>query len=470
MRIALAVAVLFGTRFAVTALYYPLKDADLAWQRWLGERILASHSLPAALGAETFTAGGAPWIPQEWLLSLAVASTLPYGRFAWLALALAAVAAATIVLVAWNARRRGAPVLGVALTSACVGASMIQSFGVRAQVGGWFALALFLLLLEAGGAWTAYAAIGVVVLWANVHASVMLAPVLAAIWTIGAFLDDGRCMTPRVRRGVTIAVASALATCASPLGWHLPVYAVQLMESPIRQSISEWQHANLGDVAFDAGVVSLVLAAFAMFWRGERMAWRDTLLFLFAFALALNAVRNVPIAAIVMAGPVAAMLSGGMLSGALSDRGRAVTLLRERGVAALLAVATIVCAFGILARFERVGGVTSLALPNPAITRAAALPGVRRLYCEDFAWCSLALEHENLRTFVDGRCDPFPAGLWNVYLGIRKTANGWQGEVAHFRIDTILAARGRPLATALLVSRDWHIVWHDPQYTLFAKI
>jgi hypothetical protein len=415
------------------------------------------------LGSEPFTAGGASWVPQEWLLSVAVASTLPFGRFAWLALAVAALAAATIVLVAWRARRRGASTIAIALTSLCAAASMVQSFGVRAQVGGWFFLALFLVLIEADGAW-AYAAIGVAALWANVHASVLLAPAVAAIWTIGAFFDDGRSLTPRVRRGATIAVGSALATCASPLGWHLPVYAVQLMESPIRQSIVEWRHANLGDLAFDTSVVPLVLAAGALLVRGARMAWRDALLFLVALALAVDAVRNVPIAAIVMGAPVASMLSS-----ILPDGRRVVALLRERGVCAVLAVATIAGAFGIAVRFERVGDVTSAALPNPAIREAASLPGVRRLYCEDFAWCSLALEHKNLRTFVDGRCDPFPAGVWSVYLTIRKTAKGWHADVARFGIDTVLASRGQPLANALVAQRDWRVVWRDGRYVLFAK-
>src|ERR1700680_3450494 len=63
----------FAARFFVTAVAYPQLDGDISWQRWLGFEILRSGSVPHALGAETFTAAGAPWLPHEWLFSIAAA-------------------------------------------------------------------------------------------------------------------------------------------------------------------------------------------------------------------------------------------------------------------------------------------------------------------------------------------------------------------------------------------------------------
>jgi hypothetical protein len=48
----------------------PTGYGDLAWQRWIGEAIIRSHRIPTALGDETFTAAGAPWVPQEWLFAV----------------------------------------------------------------------------------------------------------------------------------------------------------------------------------------------------------------------------------------------------------------------------------------------------------------------------------------------------------------------------------------------------------------
>jgi len=120
-------------------------------------------------------------------------------------------------------------------------------------------------------------------------------------------------------------------------------------------------------------------------------------------------------------------------------------------------------------QFARDADTAKLALPAPAIRSAAALSGTRRLFCEDFAWCSLALAHPNLRTFVDGRCDPFPLDVWNAYLAIERTSAGWRASLARFGIDTILASRHRPLANALAAEGDWRVVWRDERYVLFAR-
>ena len=67
------VMVLWGGLFLVLGPLLPPGDGDLWWQRWLGDLILRTHHLPSALGPETFTSAGVPWVPQEWLLSIVVA-------------------------------------------------------------------------------------------------------------------------------------------------------------------------------------------------------------------------------------------------------------------------------------------------------------------------------------------------------------------------------------------------------------
>src|SRR6185437_11515598 len=99
------VVVLWGGLFAVLGLLMPPGDGDLWWQRWLGETILATHHLPTALGPETFSAAGAPWIPQEWLLSVLVAVTMNHGMFVFLRLAVSAIP--VTILLAIVARSRG---------------------------------------------------------------------------------------------------------------------------------------------------------------------------------------------------------------------------------------------------------------------------------------------------------------------------------------------------------------------------
>src|SRR5579872_2226109 len=85
MKIAAAIIVVFCARFLMGALSFPAHDGDIAWQQWLGTYVLHQHMLPKQLGPETFTSSGAPWIPQEWAFSVAVAWFVAHGRFWMLA-------------------------------------------------------------------------------------------------------------------------------------------------------------------------------------------------------------------------------------------------------------------------------------------------------------------------------------------------------------------------------------------------
>lgn len=459
MRFAVGLALLFAARFAASALDYQTKDADVAWQRWLGDRILTAHALPSSLGTETFTAAGAAWTPQEWLFSLATAFATSHGLFAALAIAVAILAGAAIALTGVRARMLGASTLATFAVTLCTGVAMLQSFGVRAQAGGWCFLALFLVLLEVDGAW-ALAGVAVAVVWANVHASVVLAPVVAGLWTLGALADRDE---ERTLRGTVVTAGAAIATCCSPLGYHLPVYAVQLMQSPLRHAIVEWRASGIGDVAFAAGVLPLLLATCAFGLRGGRLPWRHLGLWMLGVLMGLAAVRNLPIAAILMA-PGAALLA----TPYLPDRWRLVALLREPVVRDTATAAIFVAAF-FLAVHAR-DALAAPRLPDGAIAAAAHLGGERRLYCEDFAWCSLALAYPNVRTFIDGRCDPFPAAVWRDYLAIEHVEPGWRDAVERYRIDTIVARRNGPLALALGTSAGaWHDVWRDDRYTVFRR-
>src|ERR1700681_2630460 len=260
MRYAWLLIAIFAARFCVIAVTYPQIDGDISWQRWRGFEILRSGSVPHALGAETFSAAGAPWLPHEWLFSIAAA--LGSGGLGWTifsgAVALCAVGA--LVLAALVAERRGASPKAVALCTMVAGIALFESFGVRAQVVAWPLLVGFLMLLECEGP-LAWAALIVASLWSNVHGSAALAPPLAALVAVGAWLDAGR-FTPRVRRLFAIAVASLGAICLNPLGWKLPAYSLMLLRNQsIRANIIEWKITGLEDPSFAGGAFALLLAA-----------------------------------------------------------------------------------------------------------------------------------------------------------------------------------------------------------------
>lgn len=283
----------FAARFLATAIAFPQGDGDLRWQRWLGRTILARRAIPRALGAETFSVAGAHWTPQEWAFSLVAAHAT--AGLAWVCFAgtIALCAVLALGIVAYHAVRRGASSRAVVFCTALAGIGLFASFGVRVQVVAWPLLALYLLLLDAEGPW-AFAAIVVAALWSNLHASAMLAPVLAAVATLGTAVDE-RGVTLPVRRMLAITGGSAIALCCNPFGWDLPLYALTLFSSPIREQISEWQPTVLSDVSFAAGALPLLLIGLLFFAdRGGRRV-RDLLLLGATTYLMLGAVRNIAV-------------------------------------------------------------------------------------------------------------------------------------------------------------------------------
>jgi hypothetical protein len=440
---AIVLAALGGAN-VVRVLSLPPADGDLGWQHWLGVRILAG-GLPHALGAESFTAAGARWVPQEWLFSMLWAVATGHGLSWFFALMIGACAALALGCVALRCARSGAHPAATALVLVLVDVAMSQSFGVRVQVVGWLMLALFLLAFELPGRlrWTA---ILVAALWANWHASAMLAPVLAAAAAAGsAAQGDARAAA----RDLLLALACGVAVCATPFGTALPVYALELAQSPIRHWIREWRPTALSDSAALFGALPiLVFAAFAA-PRSSRRAVAIALPFTY---LALTAVRNVPLIAIACA-PLAAIGLTALLPSLAALRS---TL--PRGLAAA----------GVLLAFLGGGGTASLAArgttderPLLAIAQLARSPGAHRLFCEDFAWCGLALETGRIGVFVDGRADPFPRSVWASYDTILHTRRGWPALVRRYAVDAMLVRRESGLDRAARRA-GWRIARDGP--------
>lgn len=460
MRIAFALVAIFFSRMLIGALYYPGQDADLGWQSWLGARVLLTHHIPSQLGAETFTATGAPWVAQEWLFGTIVAWTYAHHNFFLLAIASALAAAGAILITAYRAKRRGATTAAIALTTACACFSMLQAFGVRAQIAGWLLLSLLMLVLDIEGPWV-FLAIPIVALWANFHASAVLAPVLAGAWACGTWIED-RAWTPRVARNVLAAAGCFLAICLTPMLGELPRYALALQTSPIRQTIAEWQPSDIVDIALYAGALPLIALCAYFGIAAPRERWRDGMLFALTAPMAFMAVRHLPICALTIA-PMAAQ----RLSSVLGPYVRINVVLNERLPQAAIACAALVCAIVIPIDLKGVKAITGVTLPREAIAAVASVPGTHNLYCEDFAWCSLALSKPNLRTFVDGRCDPFPAQVWNDYVAVEHLHPAWQGVLARYNVNAVLTKRGRPLAQALALRPDWHPIYDAKGYEVF---
>ncbi len=463
MRYAWLVLGVFAARFFATAIAFPQVDGDLSWQRWLGGVERASHAIPRRLGAESFAAVGADWTPQEWAFSLA--ASYARGGVAWdeFAGAIALAAVGSLAIAGFLAARRGASPRAIALCTAFAGIALFSSFGVRVQVAAWPLLAAFLFFLDVDGPW-AFAALAIAALWSNVHASAMLAPIVAGLAALGALVDE-RGFTKNVRRLTVIALGSIIAICCNPFGWDLPIYAISLFGSPIKHYITEWKPTELGDTSFAAGAMPLLLIALVFFAERGQRRMRD-LFVVAAFAfLTLSAARNIALFGIVGLAYVAPALTRATKffapePPATDPRAERIARVALPAIACVLA---IVVAIGLLTSQDR----SEDNIGQHAIASLAHLPGERHVYCADFAWCSLAIGMPHVSVFLDGRADPYPIAVWDDFLKILRPERDWQKTVRARGIDTLVVARDSTLDQVVARTVGWRQSFVDKRYRVW---
>ena len=453
-----SVVVLFAARFCVTAMRDPPADGDLAWQRWLGEQILTSGKLPTSLGAETFTAPGSPWLPQEWLFGILVAVAQRFALTPAFDLTVALCAVLALVLLARRATIAGASPLATTLCVLFAGIAMLDSFGVRAQVAGWPLLAIFVSLLECEASWLLCGA--VVAVWSNVHAGAVLAPVLAGAWSAGLALRD-RAFSPAAVRAALVAVTALFATAMNPFGFGLPAYAVGLLRSPIKGFIREWQPTSFGDASFVWGALPLLAGVAVWALIDGRRAPQRLCAVGAGVALLGAAARNIPIFALIAA-PYAAVGFTRMVrrSGVVSGVARP-----RLAVAAALCITLLasVTATRLWQMPKARAGSTDL------IAQLAATAGPHRLLCQDYAWCGAAVGAPRIRVFLDGRADPYPLRVWDDAFRVAHRAAGWQQALRDYRVDAIIASRDTRLGAALRSSDWWRTAGSSGAFELFVR-
>ena len=453
-----SVVALFAVKFGVSALHDPPSDGDLAWQRWLGERILSSGTLPTRLGTETFTAAGSPWLPHEWLFSILAAAAQHAGSSGAFGLVIASCAVLALVIVARRAAAQGASRFATTICVLLSGIAMLDSFGVRAQVAAWPLLCAFLALLEAGASWLTLAAITVV--WANVHASAVLAPVLAAAWSAGLAVRD-RFRGPDVVRAALAPVAVLAAAAVNPFGLGVIAYAASLVRSPIKNFITEWQSTSFSDSSFTYGALPLLAGAAAWAWSDGRRSPQRLCVLAIGLVLMMSASRNIAVFALIAAPYAAVALTRLLGRTAAADEARRARMTTVAAVG--VAVVAIVIA------------VVTWRAPVPhddtgeLIRRLAAEPGDHRLLCEDYAWCGAAVGIPRVRVFLDGRADPYPLPVWQAQLRIARARPGWQQSVAAYGVDAVIALRRSPLGAALAGTGGWASAAQSGPYALFER-
>jgi hypothetical protein len=448
---------------ALAVLLSLMQTEDLAYQVRAGSLMWSSHSV-LRTDPFTFTVGGSPWQDQQWGAQLVFAALHAMGGWGALVITRATIVGAVVGVTYVRTRARSrwsldAVFLTFAPFLACL--ALPGTLAMRPQL---VAVPLFVVasvVLERrhahpNGVWW-LPAVGLV--WANVHGSFVLLPVLCGIALVADLVDAN----PRVGRLVLVTTLVLIAGGITPWWFASYTYVYDLVREPIvRDLIDEWKpiwQQGLAGILFAFATIG-VIAALARGWKRARV---EDLLTIGVFTvLAVISGRN--LVWWTLAVPPA-------LAPCLGVRARPDSHWSRASVRVIAIAATVVVLGGVL-RVISTPPDHLLADAPQGITEAVdrSVGSGQRVF-SGWWWGWLEFAVPPARQFVDARAEIFPAELWADYFEISTAGPGWRELLDRWDVGVVVASRAHqaPLIDALGRDPGWRTVYVDGSGTVFVR-
>jgi hypothetical protein len=281
-------AAFFVTLFLCLYAKALLQDPDNWWQVKVGLDLLASRVIPT-VDTYSYTFAGQPWIAKEWLAQVILASG--YTAFGWSGVAFITITAiaATMFLVAWTLSASLKPLLAVAATLA-ITIAIGPVYNARPLIFSFPIIVLWTALLfnaardqKSPPFW----ALGLILLWANLHATFTFGFVIAAFAGLDCLSRVGFKQPKLIGKWVVFGLLCVLVTLINPYGFKaiLATFTVASGNEAV-SFITEWRPFNARSDHGGEAVLLLVVAALLM--SGLRIRWTYAAFFLFTLHLFLS--------------------------------------------------------------------------------------------------------------------------------------------------------------------------------------
>lgn len=454
----IATFVLFGFRLGAR----PIGDNSMLTHLRTGIDIARSGAIPRT-DPYSFTAEGAAWTVQSWL---------PEWTYGWayrlggddyrLVVLQQAVLMAVLAWLVLRLARAGSPLrtAGAGLIAVGIGAPF---WSPRPLLFGLICMALTVWVVERRR--TPWLLVPIVWVWVNSHGSFPLGLVWLAARAAGEALD-WRAWPRDAVRYIGGFAAGLVVSVVNPLGARLLAFPFTLGDRrEAFQHIVEWMSPDFQ--RHRAALLFLTLALLLLV--RARLTWRDVVPSVLFLAAGLLAMRNLPLAAIVLA-PVL----GRILRQPESKRhSRLATVARPDRVnrAFAVAIAAAFVVFGMASWSARPLRLDSY--PASAVTfldRAGLLRAPHRVAHPDFVGNYLELRYgPQVKVFIDDRYDMFPPAVSRGYrtlLGARPDA---LAVLDRYRVDVVLWDRELPLTALLEQTDDWQQVFNEDDWLVFRR-
>ena len=486
----LAATACLGCAFAIQK----LRAFDYWWHLRTGQLIAETGSVPKA-DLYSYTAEGARWIDIHWLFQLGMYRVFELGGHDAVVIAKAVFVVALLGLLApigWRSSR--AAISGLALSAMLLIAG--DRFMPRPELPSFVLLAALLLLFERHerkpDAWV-FAALGVQLIWVNLHGLFAVGLVICAIYAAAELLrpvlqPNAGLRPDRLMRLCAVAVGSVLVSLLNPNfleGALYPIQQLGMIGSPEERGyfgslISELIPPLSGDGSWNPLQRGLVIGLSAASFGAMALNWRRLngahLLLWVAFGyLALGARRNLALQAIVYAPIVVVNLNEFL------DRHPMPQKLRSALAWTSVAVISLLC-FDVArgSFFPRIGGtrepglgISELFYPSGAVEWIARErpPGPIFHHMADGGYLIWAL-YPDYRVMSDGRLEVYgPERFQEFQAGRPDQFRRLDGK---FHFGTVLLhyslVHSDELLRWLRLNSNWQLVFVDEGAAVFVRV
>ena len=226
--------------------------------RWIVDHRAIPHT-----DTLTFAGQGRPWFAQQWLPHVLFYATWRVGGYAAIAILSGASIALAFAILAWLMLRRGTSPTRTITWVVVAFFVCQQNTEIRAQSFAYplFAGVLFLLLEDERQGWRnrMWALLPLLILWSNVHGSILLGAPLVAGYCLWRLLK-----TRDLRYGALVA-ATPITVGITPYGFSVFDYYQAVVSNPvIGRVVQEWAPATFSPSNLQFFILCLLLAAIAV--------------------------------------------------------------------------------------------------------------------------------------------------------------------------------------------------------------
>ena len=442
-----------------------LDDSDSYWHIVVGQWILG-HGFPHT-DPFSFTFAGKPWIAKEWLSQLLYFGAYRIGGWpAVVTLAAAAVALAFALLTRLLQERLSAL---PAIAMVAIAFILVTPHAVaRPHV-----LALPLMVAWVGGLVRAadrgkapsLALLGLMVIWANLHAGFSLGIFLVGAVGLDAIVAAEA--SERWRTGLVwlrFGLLALVAGCITPYGPQSLLVTWQVLGlGPALSIIGEWRPADFSHLAgFE---LALLFAGGFALYRGVTLPPVRILILLGLLHMALSAERNGEVlgllAPLFLAAPLARQFPQPRPAEAPAQHRVPAALFAAIGVTLIAATAALIS----VSHYQ----------PNPRITPAAAVAALQQVnVARVFNDYDLGgyLIFAGVPTFIDGRTelygDAFTARAYRA--ATLADVNDFVALLDEYRIDATLLEPSTPAVALLDRLPGWKRLYADDTAVVHVRL